>query len=107
MHVQSCCFANLNLLQPRSQGSVRENLGKRLNLLLFLSFSLPSPSPLSLLKLPILLCRERSQAFIVTGEKAARRKPTLYYEIAEKLPKSMPKVAFKIWKLIFLATDVD
>ena len=35
MHVQSCCFANLNLMQPRSQGSVRENLGTRLNLLLF------------------------------------------------------------------------
>ena len=35
MHVQSCCFANLNLLQPRSQGSVRESLGTRLNLLLF------------------------------------------------------------------------
>ena len=35
MHVQSCCFADLDLLQPRFQGSVRESLGTRLNLLLF------------------------------------------------------------------------
>ena len=35
MHVQSCCFASLDLSQPRFQGSVRESLGTRLNLLLF------------------------------------------------------------------------
>ena len=57
--MQSCCFANLDLLQPRSEGSVRKSLETRLNLLLFLPFSLPPP--LSLLKLPILLCRDRSQ----------------------------------------------
>ena len=35
MHVQSCCFADLDLLQPHFQGSVRESLGTRLNLSLF------------------------------------------------------------------------
>ena len=38
MHVQSCCFADLDLSQPRFQGSVRESLGTRLNLLLFFFF---------------------------------------------------------------------
>ena len=51
---------DLDLLQPRSEGSLRKSLGTRLNLLLFLPFSLPPP--LSLLKLPILLCGDRSQA---------------------------------------------
>ena len=38
MHVQSCCFASLDLSQPRFHGSVRESLGTRFNLVLFFFF---------------------------------------------------------------------